>query len=164
MPRRATLVALALLLPAAAASLAPALPEEAPLAIVVNKANALDELSFEELRNVFLAEHSHWSNGRRITLVMRDPGQPEREAVLRTIYRMSESEFARYFLHLTFTGEVLSAPKRLATAAGVRRFIFNVPGAIGYLRSDEVDSSVKVLRVDGRLPGDPDYKIRMPSP
>lgn len=134
------------------------------LAIIVNKSNPVGELSFAELRNVFLAEKNHWSNGRRVTVVMRDPGQPERAAVLRLIYRMSESDFNRYFLHATFTGEVVSAPKRLATSAGVRRFVFNVPGAIGYVRADEVDDSVKILRVDGRLPGDPDYRIRMAPP
>jgi hypothetical protein len=43
-------------------------------------------------------------------------------------------------------------PKVLDTPKGVRRFVFNVPGAIGYIRSDEVDSSVKVLRIAGAVP------------
>jgi hypothetical protein len=31
--------------------------------------------------------------------------------------------------------------------AGVSRFIYNVPGAIGYLRASEVDDNVKVVRL-----------------
>ena len=59
-----------------------------------------------------------------------------------------------------FTGEAIGAPKMLATTNGVLRFVFNVPGAIGYVRASEVDASVKTLRVDGRLPGEPDIDSR----
>jgi len=110
---------------------------------------------------VFLGERSHWANGRRITLVMLEPGQPERKAILREIYRMSETDFNRHFLQGLFTGEVFVSPKTLATPVGVRKFIFNVPGAIGYVRSRDVDSTVKVIRIDGRLPDDKDYELRL---
>jgi hypothetical protein len=45
----------------------------------------------------------------------------------------------------------------------VLKFVFNVPGAIGYLRASDVDGSVKILRVDGHLPEDKDYNLRMQS-
>jgi hypothetical protein len=63
-----------------------------------------------------------------------------------------------------FTGEVFVSPKTLASPVGVRKFVFNVPGAIGYVRASDVDSSVKVLRVDGRLPADKDYSLRIQPP
>ena len=40
------------------------------------------------------------------------------------------------------------------------RFVFNTPGAIGYVRADEVDDSVKVLAIDDLLPGDAQYPLR----
>jgi hypothetical protein len=43
----------------------------------------------------------------------------------------------------------------------VLRFVFNVPGAIGYARASEVDSTVKVLRVDGLLPGEDGYGLEV---
>jgi hypothetical protein len=43
----------------------------------------------------------------------------------------------------------------------VLKFVFNVPGAIGYVRGTEADESVKVVHVDSRLPGDKDYSIRL---
>src|SRR5690348_9890610 len=60
------------------------------LAIVVNQSNPVDNLSFQELRKIFLGERSHWPNGRRITLVMIPPGRPERAAILSELYHMSE--------------------------------------------------------------------------
>ena len=136
-------------------------PPEDNLAIVVNTTNPVDTLTMAELRKVFLGERSHWPNGRRITLVMMEPGQPERKALIREVCQMNESDFSRHFLHGVFTGEVFVSPKTLATPVGVRKFVFNVPGAIGYVRASDVDSSVKVIRVDGRLPSDKEYGLHI---
>lgn len=132
------------------------------LAIIVNHANPVDNLSSAELRAVFLGERSHWPNGRRITLVMMEPGQPERDTVLRDVCRMSESDFRRRFLQGLLTGEVLVSPKTLSTPVGVRKFVFNVPGAIGYLRPSDADDSVKVINIDGHSPNDADYPLHIP--
>jgi ABC-type phosphate transport system substrate-binding protein len=137
-------------------------PPEQNLAIIVNTSNTVDNLSMTELRKVFLGERRHWPNGRRITLVMMEPGQPERKTLIREVCQMNESDFSHHFLHGLFTGEVFVSPKTLASPVGVRKFVFNVPGAIGYVRATEVDSSVKVLRVDGRLPDDKEYSLRIP--
>lgn len=132
------------------------------LAIIVNQSNPVENVSTEELRKIFLGERSHWPNGRRITLVMMESGQPERKTILRDICHMSENEFSRHFLHGLFTGEVFVSPKTLATPVGVRKFVFNVPGAIGYVRASDVDRSVKIVRLDERLPEDKEYRLRVP--
>ena len=134
---------------------------EQNLAIIVNQSNPTEDLSLVELRRIFLGERSHWPNGHRITLVMMEPGQPERKAVLREICRMSENDFSGHFLHGLFTGEVFVSPKTLASPIGVRKFVFNVPGAIGYLRASDVDQTVKVIRIDGHLPEDKDYRLQI---
>ena len=138
-----------------------AAPSKQGLAIIVNRENSIDNLSMTDLRSMFLGERSHWPNGRRITLVMMEPGQPERETLLRDVCRMSESDLRRRFLQGLLTGEVLVSPKTLSSPAGVRKFVFNVPGAIGYVRSEDVDDSVKVVRIDGHLPGDAEYPLKI---
>ena len=132
-----------------------------PLAIVVNKSNPMDDLSFVELRHVFLGERSHWPNGRRITVVMREPGEPERRAILHDVCGMNEEQFKTHLLGGLFTGDILVSPKILAAPSGVRKFVFNVPGAIGYLRLGDVEGSVKVVRVDKLLPEDRGYKLHV---
>jgi len=134
---------------------------EQTVAIIVNQSNPVENYSFDELRKIFLGERSHWPNGRRITLVMLDSSQPERKAVLRDIYGMSEKDFNNHFIQGVFTGAVFVSPKTLGSCAEVRKFVFNVPGAIGYVRGSDVDPTVKVLRVDGHLPEDNDYRIKL---
>ena len=132
-----------------------------PLVIVVNRSNPVDELSSAELRKIFLGNRSHWPNGRRITLVMREPGEPERNAIVRDLCGMTEDQLKNHFLHGLYTGEILVSPKTLASPVGVRKFIFNVPGAIGYLRIGDVDPTVKVVRIDELLPEDKGYRLHV---
>ena len=132
-----------------------------PLAIVVNRSNPLTEISLADLRRVYRGQRSRWSNGRRVTLVMRDTGAPERDAILRSLYGVAEVEYRRTYLQAIFSGETSDAPKTLVSTHGVVRFVYNVPGAIGYIRARDVDPSVKVLRIDGRLPGEPGYRLEV---
>ena len=131
------------------------------LAVIVNKSNPVENVSLEELRKFCAVERKYWSDNKRVTVVLRDPGQAERDAVLALIYRMGESDFTRHFLQAEFTGEVQSAPKHLSSGTGVRRFVFNVPGALGFVRPAEADATVKIVRVNGFAPGDPQYPLRL---
>ena len=140
-----------------------AAPATEALVIIVNKANPVDNLTTEELRKYFRLERERWPDGRKNTVLMLPSGTPEREAMLRHIYHLTDGELNRYFLQASYAGQVHSAPKDLASPVNVRKFVFNVPGAIGYVRASAVDETVKVVRIDGHLPGDPDYLLKLPS-
>lgn len=130
------------------------------LAIVVHRSNPLDDLSRAELRRMFLLETQTWPRGRRkITLVLREKGQPDRAAALELICDLGEAEYDRHVLLQTFRGNVGWGPRSILSASAMLRFVFNVPGAIGHVWADETDDSVKVLRIDGRLPGEPGYPL-----
>ncbi|HJQ32396.1 MAG TPA: hypothetical protein VJ866_09460 [Pyrinomonadaceae bacterium] len=149
---------------ACSAPCGPAARAQAPaeIAVIVNKSNPVDDLPLSELREYFLAERGHWPNGGgKVRVVMLEQGAPAREAALRLIYDMNEKAYVSYFLGKKFRGETLEEPRQQASAADVIKFVSFVPGAIGYVRPEEVDASVKVLRVDGLAPGDPGYKLKL---
>jgi ABC-type phosphate transport system substrate-binding protein len=123
------------------------LVEPAPLVFVVNRKNPVETLSLADVRMMLLGERSHWPSGARVTVVMRDPKQPERDAIVRLVCRMDDRDYTRTVLRAVFTAELQSAPKLLGTPAGVIRFVYNVPGAIGYIRVSEVDDNVKAVRL-----------------
>src|SRR5215211_5803584 len=109
-PLRWVLGVIALSLVGAAPRVARAQVPE-PLAIVVNRNNPLSEISLADLRRVFRGQRSRWANGRRVTLVMRDPGAPERDAILQSLYGLDEEEYRRTFLQAVFSGEASDGPK-----------------------------------------------------
>jgi len=162
------LVFLALLLstaPLARAELARQQAAQAPaLAIIVHHSNPIEGLTFSELRRIFMLDTQTWPNGRKITVVLREKGQPERAEALQIIVGLSEREYDRHVLLRTFQGSVNIGPRAIQSTSGMLRFVYNAPGAIGYVNADEVDSSVKVLRIDGVLPDDPKYPIRRRTP
>jgi ABC-type phosphate transport system substrate-binding protein len=140
---------------------APAQPPGADaLAIVVHKSNPTEELSFRELRRIFMLERQTWGHGRKITVVLRESGQPERAEAIRLICGLSGEDYDRHLLLQTFRGTISQGPREIRTATAMLRFVFNAPGAIGYVWADSDMSFIKVLRIDGLLPGHPRYPLR----
>lgn len=131
------------------------------LAIVVNRKNPTTNLSFSQLRRVFLGEKHLWPNGRRVVLASMRRGSPERQTILRVIYKMDEATLDKYFLYQVFKGEMTTSPTTLQTPADVKKFVVSTPGAMGYLRASDVDNSVKVVRVNGLLPEEDGYPLRL---
>jgi ABC-type phosphate transport system substrate-binding protein len=134
------------------------------LAIIVNRSNPVNSLTRRELRRIYMLDTQTWPNGRKITVVLREPGQIERREMIRLICGMSEADYDRHVLFQTFRGQVGWGPRSIRSAAAMLRFVFNAPGAIGYVRATESDDSTKVLRIDGMVPSDARYPLRLPPP
>ena len=130
------------------------------IAIIVHRSNPVENLSFAELRRIFLLERQTWPHGRKITVILREAGQPERVEALALIVGMSEPEYDRHVLFQTFRGDVGLGPRSIRSAASMLRFVYNAPGAIGYVYVRELDDSVKTLRIDGLPPDDAGYRLR----
>ena len=113
--------------------------------IVANKSNDADSLSREEARRIFMGEKSSWRGGKRIAVLMLAQDQAERAVVLRELFRMNESDYKKYFLQAAFTGKVQAAPKDVPSAAQMKARLAANANAIGYLKREDVDNSVKVL-------------------
>jgi ABC-type phosphate transport system substrate-binding protein len=127
----------------------------------VNRNNPTTNVTLPQLRAMFLGERKWWTCRYRITLAAMRPGTPERQTVLRVIYNMDDRDLDRYFLYQEFKGEAPTAPTTLRTPAEVKKFVVSKPGALGYLRASDIDDSVKVVRVNGLLPEDDGYPLRL---
>jgi len=131
------------------------------LAIVVNPACSLSDISIPELAKIFKSQRSKNPDGNKFVLISRETGSPERETILASIYQMTDPQYEKYFLAATFAGTIQSAPKVIVTGVSVCQFVASEPGAIGYLRASEADGTVKVLKVEGKAPGNPGYPIKI---
>jgi hypothetical protein len=74
---------------------------------------------------------------------------------------MDDATLDKYFLYQVFKGETSTSPTTLQTPADVKKFVVSTPGAMGYLRASDVDDSVKVVRVNGLLPEEDGYPLRV---
>jgi ABC-type phosphate transport system substrate-binding protein len=138
----------------------PALLMAEDLVVVVNKSNPVDNLTKAQLKKIVLGEQGTWATGKKVSVVLRSPGQPERDGVLRSVCGMNEDDFNQYLMHANFSGDTGGAPKALSSGAAVRSLVMSIPGAIGFLHASDVNDTVKVVNVDGVAAGQPGYKIK----
>jgi ABC-type phosphate transport system substrate-binding protein len=130
------------------------------VAIVVHPNAPVDALSLDQLRRIFMADQQFWPDGSRITLLVRAPAAYEREVVLNVIYRMSEDEFRKYWVGKMFRAEVPAGPKIVYSSEMAGELVTAVPGAIAFVPAGDVSPNARVLRIDGRRPGEPGYPLQ----
>src|SRR5262249_41268562 len=110
---KTTLTILALL---AFGSAAPVMAADDDLAVVGNKSNPIDNVTKAQLKKMILGEQSSWPGSKKVSVILRSTGQPERDGVLRSVCGMSEDDFNQHWMHANLNGETASPPKSLGSA------------------------------------------------
>jgi hypothetical protein len=127
------------------------------LAVVVHPSVEVDDLSFNEFRKIMLADRQFWSTGQRITLIVRAPVSTERTQLLDKVYKMTEPQYRQYWVAKVFRGEATDGPRVVLSNEEAVDLVSLLDGAITVVDSADVPAGLKLLRIDGSLPGDPDY-------
>lgn len=130
------------------------------MAVIVGPGTPVDNLSFAEMRRVFLGERQYWNAETPVVLIVRAPVAPERQVVLERIYRMTESQFKQYWIARIFRAEATSTPKVVYSNQTINELVATIPGAISLVRADAIQPGVRTIKIDGLLPGEANYPLR----
>lgn len=141
------------------ALLAVSLAQAQPLAVVVHPSVEVDDLTFAEFRKIILGDRQFWSAGKRITLIVRAPDADERSVLLSEVYRMTEAQYRQYWVAKVFRAEVTSGPRVVISNEEAVDLVSVIDGAIAVISTEDVPEGLKVLKIDGLSPGDPDYRF-----
>ena len=156
--RTALIVAACLLLsPYAAVS---TMQSGGDIAVVVNRDVPVDNLTLGELRRVLLGDREFWPSSTRITLLIRAPVARERDVVLKTVCQMTEAQFRQHWIGKVFRAETPLAPKIVFSNDMAVDVASRSPGAITFVEVSQVGKGLKVVKIDGRLPGEKGYLLR----
>jgi ABC-type phosphate transport system substrate-binding protein len=131
----------------------------ADVAVVVRSDIPVDDLSFAEVRKLFMGDRQYWSSNLRVTLLIRAPAARERDVVLKTIYGMSEPQFRQYWISKIFRLEASNGPKIVYSTEMATELVAAIPGAVAFMDSAIVPKSLKIVKIDGRLPGERGYRL-----
>ena len=129
-------------------------------AVVVNPRVPVDDISLEDLRKIFLGERQFWSSNMPVVPLIRPQGTPEREVMLRVVYRMSETEYKKYWITKVFRAEATNEPAVAFTNSFANDAVAAIPGSITCESLKDVPRGAKVLRIDGHKPSEPGYPLR----
>ena len=125
------------------------------IAVIVNPANTVEDLTVEQIAAIYTGEITNWSEvggeDAEIVVIGREAGSGTRSG----FEEITGTEDAcQYRQELTSTGDVITA-------------VSQNPGAIGYASLASVKDTVKAVKVDGVAPSedtvkDESYKIQRP--
>ena len=123
------------------------------LAVIVDKGNNSSAVTAAELEKLLKVVQPEWPNGKKVKVILSDPSSSDTAVILQRIYKMPPDKIRSF----------LDAHKAEIEVAGsddvVLKLVANTPGAIGIVNVYSINSSVKVLKVDDKLPLEPGYAL-----
>ena len=129
------------------------------VAVVVRPDVPVDNLSFGEVRKLLLGDRQFWTSSLRVTLLISAPGTRERDIVLKDIYQMAEAQFRQYWISKVFRAEASSGPRIVYSNDMAAEFASSIPGAVAFIDASQIPKGLKIVKIDGRLPGDKGYPL-----
>ena len=127
-------------------------------AIVVAKNSPLTDLSMYELKHLYLGEFITGPDGKRLIPLNQSTQSRDRLAFDAVVLGMSAEKQATYWIDRRIRG-MSGSPRAIDSGDLAQRIVARLDGAITYLPISAVRPDVKIVRVDGRLPTDPNYRI-----
>ena len=127
------------------------------MAVVVSAGSRLSDVSLADLAKLSKGVQKTWPDGKNFTLVMRDPESPEMHAVTQKLLGAAPGDVKAL---ITKLNEVRLTVKIVDNDEDLLRTVEATPGAVGIVDVYSINSSVKVLRLDGKLPFDLGYALK----
>ena len=119
-------------------------------AVVVNKDNAVGDVTSAHLAKIVRGEVKKWPDGKNIVLVLHRDSAGEAETLAR-LNKMSDGEWK------TFLAVHKDSFLFVDTDADVLKAVQADPGAVGLIEVHSIDNSINVVKVDGKLPMESGY-------
>jgi hypothetical protein len=129
------------------------------IVVVVSKELAIDDIPSSTLRRVFSAEPTETGEGGRFVPLNQEPGTPNRVQFDKVVLRLEPAQVSQFWVDQRIRGGQ-KAPRSIPSEKLLLQLLPKVPGAIAYVTADDVGPSVKVLKVDGKKPGEAGYPLQ----
>lgn len=127
------------------------------MAVVVSAGSKLNDVSLADLAKLSKGVQKTWPDGKNFTLVMKDPESPDMRVAAQKLFGAAPGEVKALIAKLN---EARLAVKIVENDEDLLRTVEATPGAVGIIDVYSINSSVKVLRVDGKLPFDLGYALK----
>lgn len=127
------------------------------LAVVAGAGSKLSDVSLADLIKFCRGTQKTWPDGKNFTIVIKDPNSPEMHVAISKLFGTTAGEVKAAIDKLN---EGRAAVKIVNDDEELLRTVQETPGALGIVDVYSINSSVKVLRIDGKLPFDAGYVFK----
>lgn len=132
--------------------------QASPLVVVVARNSPIERLSRFELKKLYLGANVQVAGADRVLAFNQMYSAPDRVAFERGVLGMDPDELARYWIDRKIRGES-GAPRVVGSPELLQRVVSRLNQSVGYVRLDQVEAEVRVIPIDGMLPGDTGYPV-----
>jgi len=120
----------------------------------------VDNLTVADLRRILLGDREFWTSGLRVTLFIRAPIARERDAAVKDVCQMTEAQFRQHWIAKVFRADTATGPKIVYSSQMALEQVSRTPGAMAFVEAPLAGKGVKVLKIEGKAPGQAGYKLR----
>jgi hypothetical protein len=135
----------------------PTFPAAKNIAVIMSAGSKTADVQLAELVKLCKGTQKAWSDGRTFMLVMKDPAAPDMHTPVQKLFGMAPADLKAAVPKLNESRQLV---KIVETDEELLRTVGATPGAVGIVDVYAINSSVKVLRVDGKLPFDVGYALK----
>jgi ABC-type phosphate transport system substrate-binding protein len=129
------------------------------LALVSNKGNSVSTITLPDLVKCSKGQTNRWPDGKSVTLIMRSPSTPEMKQFLEKVYEVSGSQVKEIIASANHGRMGHPAVMIVDSDEDLVNKVASIPGAIGVVDVYAINSSVRVLKLAGKLPLEPGYLL-----
>lgn len=123
------------------------------VAVIAHKENASSAINSADLVKLLKTDSPKWPDGSKIVIILGDPASAESRVLLEKVFKVAPSDAAAFLDAHKDTILVLRSDDLVLKA------VAGHPGSIGVVNVYSINSAVKVLRVDGKLPLEQGYLL-----
>jgi hypothetical protein len=135
----------------------PVSPAIKNIAVVMSAGTKMDDVQLSELMKLCKGTQKTWIEGKSFTLVMTDPASSDMHAAVQRLFNMTPVDLKTALPKINESRTVVQI---VDTDTELLRSVGATPGAVGIVDVYAINSSVKVIRVDGKLPFDVGYPLK----
>jgi len=73
---------------------------------------------------------------------------------------MTETQYRQYWISKVFRAEMSTGPKIVFSSEMATEMALSIPGSVAFVDAAQVPKGLRVIRIDGALPGDAKYPLR----
>lgn len=133
--------------------LAPSLCLARDVAVITDKTNPVSSVSNKDLVKLLRTDTSKWPDGKRVIVFLSDLNSPDSQLLLEKTYGMTAGAMKTFADGQKGVIVILNSDEEVVKA------VAGQPGAIGVVNVYSINSAVKVVKVDGKLPLEQGYLL-----
>jgi hypothetical protein len=127
------------------------------MAVVISAGSKVSDVPLADLVKLCKGSQKTWADGKNFVLIMKNPEAPEMHVVIQKLFGDAGGDIKTAIAKANESRVIV---KIAGSDEELLRMVETTPGAVGIIDVYSINSSVKVLRVDGKLPFDAGYTFK----